>query len=190
VVLLKKKIFFLIFFVSIAGYDCFAFDKTSPRKVPPLFAGVDISAALLGQFLAPEHMFETWALSINYGMKIKKIDLFTAVEYGRWGSYELGEDLVNHLLNVGIGIGFNFFKGRMRASFAAGPSVLLTDTMETKAGKTGFFIDLRPLGFRFPLGRWFIVFNAVTFSFVMPIVTGIPLIYMRYRTTLSAGFWF
>ncbi len=107
-------------------------------------------------------------------------------EHGLWRDNEGRDELSVQTMNLGIGAGLLYFKGHMRASVMAGVSVLLTQSQLDDPGTVGAFIDLRPAGFRWPIGDKVVVeLHPLTFALVMPTTSGIPLLYMTYRTTLA-----
>ena len=94
-------------------------------------------------------------------------------------------------LNLGAGLGYDHAGGRLRSSLAAGTSLLLIPGDVDSAPSAGLFVDLRPVAFLWPIGSG-LALGLVPLSLVvsLPVLTGIPLVSLQYRTTifLEAGF--
>ncbi|MBW1873104.1 MAG: hypothetical protein JRJ19_13630 [Deltaproteobacteria bacterium] len=72
-------------------------------------------------------------------------------------------------LNVGVGGEYIYANGLIRSSLAIGPSILLAGTPLDRAGSVGFFLDIRPAGFRFHVHDHLAIgFDPITFSIVAP----------------------
>jgi hypothetical protein len=53
------------------------------------------------------------------------------------------------------------------------------------AGSLGFFVDLRPLGLRFAVGSGLLFgIDPLSFTLLMPELSGIPLVELEYRTAV------
>lgn len=89
-------------------------------------------------------------------------------------------DGVSEVANVGIGGEYRFAHDFLSTSIALGPSILLFETPLDDAGQVGIFVDVRPTALRFrPIDSWefFVLkFEPLTFTVVMPVLTGIPLV--------------
>jgi hypothetical protein len=89
--------------------------------------------------------------------------------------------------NLGLGLRLDQGGGRVRSSVAAGGSWLVVPTDVDNAPSVGLFVDVRPVGFVWPLGRGArIGVFPLSLTLVMPVVTGIPLISIQYRATVFA----
>jgi hypothetical protein len=92
-------------------------------------------------------------------------------------------------LGLGLGLRFDYAGGRLRSSVAAGGTLLAVPSDVDKSGTFGAFADVRPIGFVWPLAqlpgtRIGLVPLSLTLS--VPVVTGIPLVSIQYRTTVFA----
>lgn len=116
---------------------------------------------------------------------------FLQVEQSLWQGTEYGARMVPGALSLGVGGELRFADGLVRSSLAVGPSLLLFDTQIDKAGHVGVFLDVRPLGLRWPLGRHVTLgLDPLSFAIVAPVLSGIPLVRVQYRTTLGMEFHF
>jgi hypothetical protein len=87
--------------------------------------------------------------------------------------------------NLGLGVRIDYAAGRLRSSLAAGSSLLLVPTDVDDAPSVGAFFDIRPLAVSWPLGPDSRVGLApLSLVVAMPVLSGIPLICLQYRTTL------
>ena len=89
-------------------------------------------------------------------------------------------------LNLGAGVALDHAGGRLRTSLALGTSLLVVPTDIDHVPSAGVFVDLRPLGFVWPI-RTGVRIGLVPLSLTvaMPVLTGIPLVSLQYRTTVS-----
>ena len=91
--------------------------------------------------------------------------------------------LTKIVVNVGVGVEYLYAGGFVRSALAMGPSILAFDTALDDAGTTGFFFDLHPVGLRWaPHERVILGLDPVAFSMVAPVLDGIPLVNVAYRT--------
>ncbi|MCA9576784.1 MAG: hypothetical protein R3B40_29940 [Polyangiales bacterium] len=99
------------------------------------------------------------------------------------------DSVLQGALNVGLGADVRYFDDHLRGAFSAGLSVLLRDNVVDNAGSVGVFIDFRPAGVRVPLRRGgVLVIDPLTFTFLAPDLSRIPLVQIEYRTVLVIEF--
>lgn len=90
------------------------------------------------------------------------------------------------VLNAGVGVEHRFAGGLIRSSLAVGTSTLLFDTALDQVGDTGLYVDVRPLGLRWsPIRMLVIGFDPLSLVVAAPVMTGLPLVRIQYRTSLS-----
>jgi len=92
-------------------------------------------------------------------------------------------------LGLGLGLRFDYAGGRLRSSVAAGGTLLAIPSDVDKAGKFGAFGDVRPVAFVWPLAHLAgtrIGLVPLSLTLAVPVVTGIPLVSIQYRTTVFA----
>lgn len=112
---------------------------------------------------------------------------FVVADFSTWRSpyVEEGEER-QAALNLGVGMDLLWIDGFVRSTVAAGASVLLRGTEADEPGTTGLFLDLRPLSYRWRLAdRWRLNFSPIGATILMPVLTGIPLVELQFRTALS-----
>lgn len=69
---------------------------------------------------------------------------------------------------------------------ALGPSILLFSTPLDDAGSVGVFFELRPVGLRWKANQHVALqLDPLSFAVVGPVLDGIPLIQLEYRTSFT-----
>lgn len=148
------------------------------------FVGLDggTSVANSLKFIADEL---TADILLKGGYRFGRWGVFGQVGYNSWISLETQSAQSPSATNFGVGGELLYFEGRARTSLAGGPSVYNTGT-SGEAGSLGFFIDLRPVGFRFPLdSRWTLGFDPIAFNFNAPVLSKIPLLVFKYVSLVT-----
>lgn len=112
--------------------------------------------------------------------------LFLHVENNVWGGTNYDAGLVPGVLNVGLGGEHRFADGLIRTAVTFGTSTLLFDTVLDKVGSTGLYLDVRPLGIRWKIPKTIFTFgiDPLGLTFLMPVMTGLPLVRIQFRTSL------
>ena len=163
----------------------FLFSRDAAADKPILFAASEANVSFLGQIVSGEAALGSAAYRLMFGVRLRWFDAFASVEHGFFRDDDGSEGLSLQTLDVGVGLGFSYLKGRVRSELSAGPSILLTPSQLDGAGTTGFFFDARPAGYRWRFGnRGVASLYPLTFAFVAPVIDGIPLVYISYRTAL------
>jgi hypothetical protein len=128
------------------------------------------------------------AVGVSVGRNFDRLHLFSRGEFNAWrdrrddGSY----DFVM-IFDVGVGARFDYGGGRLRSSVAAGGTVLAIPADIDPVGTFGVFADLRPLAYAWPLGHGLrLGVVPLSLTLAVPVLTGIPLMSIQYRTTLFA----
>jgi hypothetical protein len=127
---------------------------------------------------------------VTCGYRWRALDAFLRAEIDHWSdAREDGSRDQVLALNAGPGAAFTYAGGRVRSSLAGGLSVLLEPTDIDRAGSTGVFVDLRPITLRWPVAaRTWIGVTPLSLTVMMPVLTGIPLVQLEYRTSIQAEF--
>jgi hypothetical protein len=128
----------------------------------------------------------TFGYEARGGYRWRGWGAFALFEQNFWLTTEQDVEVVHGAFNLGIGAEFVCADGFVASSLAMGPSILAFDTALDDAGTVGFFLALRPVGLRWPVHRHLaLVFDPISFALVAPVLGGIPLIQVQYRTTFS-----
>jgi hypothetical protein len=79
--------------------------------------------------------------------------------------------------------------GWIRSRVGGGLAVVLSGTELDEPGKTGFYADIKPGGIRFVVGDAMrLTFDPLSMAILVPDASGIPLVDIQYRSTLSLEF--
>jgi len=128
------------------------------------------------------------ALGISVDRGFGQLHLFARGEANAWRDRrDDGSDDFVLVFDLGVGARFDFGGGRLRSSVAAGATLLAVPGDVDTAGTVGAFVDVRPVGFAWRLGpgvRLGVVPLSLTLA--VPVLTGIPLVSIQYRTTIFA----
>lgn len=87
---------------------------------------------------------------------------------------------------AGPQVGVDFADGRASSRLGGGLTVVIQPTIiDERPGSVGFYLDARPLGFRFPFGEdWFIGLDPLGMRFLAADTGGIPLLEAHFLTVL------
>ena len=128
------------------------------------------------------------ALGVSVDRGFGQLHLFARGEANAWRDRrDDGTDDFVLAFDLGVGARFDYGGGRLRSSLAAGATLLAVPGDVDTAGTVGAFVDVRPLGFAWRLGpgvRLGVVPLSLTLA--VPVLTGIPLVSIQYRTTIFA----
>jgi hypothetical protein len=168
---------------SAAAKDLKALDEDG--KLQGGFAALEGHFSLLSD-VAERSMFQgTFGYGARGGYRWNSWGLFATVEHNLWVASEYETDVVQGAVNIGIGAVFSYARGFVHTSLALGPSILAFDTILDDAGTTGLFIDFRPVGLSWAVHDHLAIgLNPITFALVAPVLGGIPLVYVQYRTII------
>lgn len=124
------------------------------------------------------------------GVRNERWGVFLHVENNVWGGTNYDAGLVPGVFNVGLGGEHRFADGLIRTAVTLGTSTLLFDTVLDKAGSTGVYLDVRPLGIRWRIARSQFAFgiDPIGLTFMMPVVQGLPLVRIQFRTSIVLEF--
>ena len=164
--------------------------STCAHAEEPSQAGIFVSAdghlSLLSDIVNSTLLNPTFGWAVKGGYRPGDWGLFLQVEQDVWQPTDSSGKTVLGALSVALGGEMFFADGFLRSSVAVGSSTLLFDTVLDDAGSTGIFFDLRPTGLRwYPSDHFVINFDPLSFAIVAPVLTGIPLIQVEYRTVVG-----
>lgn len=119
------------------------------------------------------------------------------VHAGRWGAHFEAEwnpwfatqdpdSFKPGAVNVGLGGEVNYLGGKARTAVSAGASVLAFRTQLDRGGTVGFYFDVIAVGLRFALSeRLDVRLDPLSAHLVAPVLGGIPLVLIEYRSTVG-----
>ena len=118
--------------------------------------------------------------------------------WARWGFIGIAEQnfwmrtINNHVdgaLNIGLGVSRIYADRWMEWTLGGGSSILMTNDDIDSARKVGVFLEIRPAKIRIPLRETLrLNVDPLSFSLVMPVLTGIPLVRFQYRSAVNVEF--
>ena len=74
----------------------------------------------------------------------------------------------------------------LRVSASAGTSYLLTDLYGAPSGRLGLYFGASPLSVEWKLSRiFYLIINPINFAVPIPQLSGVPLLYPQYRTSVG-----
>jgi uncharacterized protein (TIGR03382 family) len=155
------------------------------------FVQVEGHASVLSDTPDRSLLASTFGAGLRGGWRFGAWGVFGHVERNWWLSNELDLEVVPGALNLGVGGEYRFLEGFARTSVAVGPSILWYDTALDEKGEVGLFVDVRPLGLRWPLYEGLaLAFEPLSFAFVAPVLGDVPIRLQTYRTLLAAEYGF
>lgn len=120
------------------------------------------------------------------GWRMKNIGLFLECQRDRWLSAEQTIDVVNGVINLGVGADYQILSGRVKMTISAGTSTLLFDTILDPAGTTGIYVDFHPTILRWPLtDRITLELSPLSATLLVPVLKEPMLKRLEYRTSMG-----
>lgn len=171
--------------------DALAVGAPSP---PPRWSWqADLGVTVLsrsGRTDATVKLARAQAIGASIDRRSDRVHVFLRGEANSWRDQrDDGSNDFVLTLDLGLGLRYDFAGGRLRSSVAAGGTLLVVPSDVDKAGNLGVFGDVRPLAFVWPLAQvpgTRIGFVPLSLMLAIPVVTGIPLVSIQYRTTVFA----
>lgn len=174
--------------------------STAHVATPPWWLSGGVHSAFLSDVIDGSWQGLTFGAELKVGFRgssSRQLGVFLQLDTTFWLGPVVAEadagrpfdSVLQGALNVGLGADVRYFDDHLRGAFSAGPSVLLRDNVVDNAGAVGVFIDFRPAGVRVPLRcGGVLVIDPLTFTFLMPDLSRIPLVQIEYRTVLAIEF--
>lgn len=160
-----------------------ALEKMSKLQGP--FVQAEVHLSVLSDAADRALLAGAFGYAFKGGYRYKGWGFYLHIEQDFWVTTELDAKVVQGAVNIGFGVELTYARGFVRSAFALGPSILAFDTALDKAGSTGVFFDLRPVGLRFTVHRYIVIgLDPLTFTMVAPVLDEIPLINIEYRTVV------
>jgi hypothetical protein len=158
--------------------------EDSSGQLQGWFVGFALHASFLSDIRGLSNLLPTFGYGLRVGRRWNDLGGFLQIEHNLWWATESKQGLNLGALNVGLGFDAVYSDGHVETSVAAGPSILLQSTPLDRAGHVGVFFELRPVGLRWKADDHLaIILEPLTLALVAPVLGGIPLIHIQYRTT-------
>ena len=110
-------------------------------------------------------------------------------EFNLWRSEDVEDesDFFGAMLS-GFGLERVSLHGALRTRISAGLAVLLEGSETDERWGTGFYLDVHPVGFRWPFEFGALGLDPLSFVVIVPEARGIPIVDVQYRTTFYMEF--
>jgi len=149
-------------------------------------AGVEGHFSLLSDLPERSVINATMGYALRGGYRRGSWGVLLEIERNYWLPTELSHELEAGALNVGVGGEWLSAGGFIRSSAVVGPSILLFDTGLDDKGSVGLFVDLRPAGLHWKLGRQMaLVLDPLSLALVAPVLGSPGIRQIEYRTLLG-----
>ena len=154
-------------------------------KLDGPFVALEGHVSLLSDITDRSVLAGTFGYGARGGYRWNNWGIFLVTEHNMWLATEYDTRVVQGAVNLGLGCEFIYGQGFVRTSLALGPSILAWNTILDDAGSVGVFLDLRPVGLRWAVHEILVIgFDPLNLALVAPVLDGIPLINIQYRTYL------
>jgi hypothetical protein len=178
---------FLAFWPANASAQSLGFaSEDADGRLQGWFVGIALHASFLSDIRGLSNLLPTFGYGVRVGRRWNDLGGFVQIEHNLWWATESKQGLNLGALNVGLGFDAVYSHGKVESSVAAGPSILLQSTPLDYAGHIGLFLELRPVGLRWKADDHLgFNFDPLSLAVVAPVLGGIPLIHIQYRTTAT-----
>jgi hypothetical protein len=173
------------------GVDALAIG--APAPVPRWSWQADLGVTFLSRSSrtdATVKLARAQAIGASIDRRSDRVHVFLRGEVNTWRDQrDDGSNDFVLTLDLGLGLRYDFAGGRLRSSVAAGGTLLLVPSDVDKTGSLGAFADVRPVAVVWPLMQvpgTRIGFAPLSLTLAIPVLTGIPLVSIQYRTTVFA----
>lgn len=154
------------------------------------FGGVEMGSALLTATVDGSLRSTTGTLGLRGGYRTSEWGYYLTLEESIWQTQAKGNDThVEVATNFGAGFEAFHFGGAARTAFTLGLSLLSRGNEINDAGELGFYFDVRPVAVRWALTEELtLTADPVHMVVMLPVLSGIPLVEVQYRTTIAIEF--
>ena len=158
--------------------------ENADGEITGWFFGFEVHASLLSDVRDRSNVLPSFGYGLKAGHRWTDNGVFLKIEHNLWARTESGRGWAPGALNIGVGYDAIYAEGHVHTSVAAGSSILLFDTELDEAPKVGVFLELKPVGLRFKADEHVaIVFDPASVVLVAPVLGGIPLVHLQYRSS-------
>ena len=156
------------------------------RENQSAYLQLEAFGSLLNDAVGGSNLTASAGYAGRAGWRHGTVGFFAEFSRDHWLVTEVGTELEQGVLGLGVGAEMLFAERRLRVSAAGGSSTLLFDTAFHGRGTTGFYIDLRPASLRFSPAPWLIVeLSPIGFTLLSPASGELAIRRIEYRTTLT-----
>lgn len=182
---------FLLFFIKPVSAEIHLRAMDDDHKLSGPFVALEGHLSAFSDIAERSVLTGAFGYSARGGLRWSGFGVFFLVEHNLWVATEYDGNVVQGAINLGLGGDIIYGRGLVRTSLALGPSILAWNTILDDAGSVGLFFEARPVGLRWAVHE-ILVFglDPLNFAIVAPVLGGIPLVNVQYRTVvyLEAAF--
>ena len=148
------------------------------------FVRAELHYSILTDLSDRSNLAPAFGYAFKGGYRWGVVGVFVGFEHDFWVATEFEVRVVRGAYNIAAGLDFTYFEGRAHTSIAFGPSILAFDTPLDEKGSVGWVLDVRPIGLQWDVHRNVrLGLDPISFAIVAPVLDGIPLTQIQYRTT-------
>lgn len=171
-------------------------EATEAEFEPSYWVGAQVHAVFISALLDKEPLQLSAGFAVTGGVDFERAGLTLVLENTWFPEAELAVDsedtfegVAQGVLALLVGFDVHYASDRLRFELAVGPTLLLRNTLVDQAGTIGFGFESRPVGIRIPLpSSKTLVVDPLSFSMLIPDFSGIPLLLIQVRTTVTVEF--
>ena len=153
------------------------------------FINLETAFSIPNNMTDPVNLLYSGDLLLKGIYRFKTFGVFGQIELNGWNVMENESLTYQSALNIGLGGEVYYIDNRLRTALSGGLAVKLTNNELKESGEMGFFIDIRPTGLRFFINDLLtLAVDPIAFNLEVPVLSGIPLIVVEYRTVFIAEF--
>ena len=160
--------------------------EDSQGRLNGWYVSISIHLSFLSDVRNRSNILPTFGYGVDVGHRWNDKAFFVHIEHNLWMRTEIRKGVALGALSIAPGFDVIYGDGFVHTSIAVGTSILLFDTPLDKAGSVGGFLDLKPVGLRWK-GNDHVALqlDPLSFAVVAPVLGGIPLIQLEYRTSFT-----
>ena len=160
--------------------------EDSQGRLNGWYVTISIHLSFLSDVKNRSNVLPTFGYGVDVGHRWNDKAFFVHIEHNLWVRTELRKGIALGALSIAPGFDVIYGDGFVHTSVALGPSILLFDTPLDDAGSVGAFFELKPVGLRWK-GNDHVALqlDPLSFAVVAPVLGGIPLIQLEYRTSFT-----
>lgn len=163
---------------------------------PRWYVDVQLHSTFLSALLDEQPLQMSYGVSSRVARRNSQVGWYLGLDTTWWPSLQLDtsseevfDGAAQGIVALFAGIEHPYFDERMRFLFDIGGSVMLRDTRLDDRGRLGIVTSFRPVGIRIPFGdRRALVIDPLSFTLLLPDLSGIPLLLFQFRTVVSVEF--
>jgi len=160
--------------------------EDSQGRLNGWYVTIGIHLSFLSDVRNRSNVLPTFGYAVDVGHRWNDKAFFVHIEHNLWMSTELKRKVELGALSIAPGFDAIYADGFVHTSVALGPSILLFSTPLDDAGSVGVFFELRPVGLRWKANQHVALqLDPLSFAVVGPVLDGIPLIQLEYRTSFT-----